>query len=149
MNVPAVPPNEPDQMRETEAWGWTRKQRIGLGCLLSLLLIFLTIQSWRRPILLSDPIVVIHGQTITLPTRIDPNTASAAELGLIPHVGEKLAAKIIDYREARKSLTPDGIVFHGPEDLSHIAGLGGKTLDQLRPYLQFPSDAETQPATPP
>ena len=147
MNAPAPPPeNQSAEIREDDQWGWTRKQRIGLGCLLFFLLASLTIQWWRRPTLLNDPVVIVHGETVTLPTRIDPNTASAAELSLIPHVGQKLASKIIDYRVARKPLTPDGIVFHVAEDLSRIAGLGGKTLELLRPYLQFPEDAETQPA---
>jgi Helix-hairpin-helix motif len=135
---PSAPPTPPDE------WGWTRPQRIGLATLLFLLLALLTIQYLRRPARLTDPII-IHGNPITLPTRIDPNTATAAELTRIPHLGEKLAAKIIDYREARKPLTPDAIVFHTPEDLTHIPGLGPKTLDQLRPYLQFPDDLDTQP----
>jgi competence ComEA-like helix-hairpin-helix protein len=113
--------------------------------LLALLLTLLTVQYLRRPARLDEP-AVLHGQPIRLPTRIDPNTATAEQLTRIPHLGDKLAAKIIDYREARKPLTPDNIVFHAAEDLSHISGLGRKTLDQLRPYLQFPDDADTQPA---
>ncbi len=151
MTVPPDPDSSipPDAQDTPDEWGWSRPQRMGLGCMLFLLLLFLTIQYTRRPFLLNDPAVIVRGERITLPTRTDPNTATALELTRIPHLGDKLAAKIIDYRERRKPLTPEGIVFHTPEDLSHIPGLGTKTLEQLRPYLQFPDDAETQPATPP
>jgi hypothetical protein len=138
MTDPSLHAHPPDD------WGWTRPQRIGLATLLFLLLALLTIQYLRRPARLNDPII-LHGQPLTLPTRIDPNTASAAELTRIPHLGEKLAAKIIDYRTLRQPLTPDAIIFHSPEDLTHIPGLGPKTLTQLRPYLQFPDDPDTQP----
>ena len=133
-----------------ESWGWTRPQRAGLGILLAILLTFLLIQYLRRPARLDDPVVTYNGEAITLPRRVDPNTATAAELTRIPHLAEALAGKIIDYREKRKRLTEDGIVFREPADLSKIPGLGKATVEQLRPYLEFPEDAaETQPATGP
>src|SRR5271163_4662380 len=146
----APPPSIDDHPEPTKTdWGWTPAQRTGLAILLSLLLAFLIIRYIRRPFQLNDSLVILHNQPTTLPTRIDPNTASFEELSRIPHLGENLVNKIIDYREARKPLTPDNIVFHQPEDLEHIQGIGKSTADQLRPYLQFPDDPDdpdTQPA---
>ena len=76
----------------TEPWGWNRTQRIALGSLLLIFLTFLLIQFARRPARLDDPVVTYNSELVTLPTRIDPNTATLQELSRIPHLGESLAA---------------------------------------------------------
>ena len=53
---------------------------MGLGILLALLLAVLLIDYLRRPARLDDPVIVENGAAITLPRRVDPNTATAAEL---------------------------------------------------------------------
>jgi hypothetical protein len=136
------PPTGSPPIPPREDWGWTRTQRLGLGILLAILIGVLVIQYAQRPARLDDPVVMNDGQMVTLPRRVDPNTATLAELTRISHIGEKLAAKIIEYREARKPLTSDAIVFHRLEDMGRIAGLGKSVLQQVRPYLQFPDDAE-------
>ena len=130
----------------TNDWGWTRAQRISLSLLLALLATVLAINLYLRPALLSDHLVLLHGQPLTLPTRIDPNTATLEELTRIPHIGEKVAAKLLAYRDARKPLTPDGILFRSTDDLARIPGLGKKTATDLAPYFEFPPDPDTQPA---
>ena len=58
---------------------------------------------------------------------IDLNSASAAELDLLPSIGPTLAARIIADREA-----------HGPfgslADLDRVPGIGPKTVAKLAPY---------------
>jgi hypothetical protein len=130
-----------DPTAAPEPWGWNRHQRIGLGILVFLLLAFLAVQYLRRPFRLDDPAVIVDGRTITLPRRIDPNTATIPDLSRIPHIGETLAGKIIQYRDARKAAAADGIVFHRPADLHAVPGIGTKLIDQLRPFLMFPDDA--------
>lgn len=137
-------PKRPDAAGQAglEGWGWTPKQRIGLGVLVGVLLFFLLVQYVRRPFRLDDGVVVRSGERLMLPLRIDPNVASAAELGRIPHVGETLAKRIVEYRDARKPTATDGIVFRQPEDLDSIPGIGKRLVDELRPFLQFPTDQE-------
>ena len=124
-----------------ETWGWTRSQRLGLGILVGLLLIFLAIGYWRRPYRIDDGVVVVDGSRVSLPMRIDPNEASAEEIGRIPHVGESLAKKIIDWRDAHKSTAAEGIVFHHLEDLDAVPGVGKKLIEEMKPFLKFPDDA--------
>jgi len=135
--------NEPPPASATESWGWTRRQRIGLGMLLSLLLIVLTIQYIRRPFRLDEGAVLVNGTEVTLPQRIDPNTADERELSRVPHIGETLAAKIIEWRDARKPTAPGGIVFRQPGDLDPIPGIGKKLIAEMQPFLKFPDDAPT------
>jgi DNA uptake protein ComE-like DNA-binding protein len=123
-----------------EPWGWTRSQRLGLGMLLFLLLVFLGIGYWRRPYRMNDGVVVENGQQVTLPIRMDPNEASVEELGRIPHVGESLARKIVDWREARKGTAAEGIVFRQLEDVDAVPGVGKKLLEEMKPFLKFPGE---------
>jgi hypothetical protein len=124
-------------------------QRIGLGVLLCILLVFLLFQLARRPARLDDPNVLSGGAPVILPQRLDPNTASATELARIPHIGDALAARIIAYRDARVDTAPDRIVFRQPDDLDNVPGIGRKLITQLSPFLTFPDDQPDDPATQP
>jgi competence protein ComEA len=127
-----------------EPWGWTRRQRLGLGILLTLLVMVLTIQWARRPARLDQPATVIHGAPTYLPQLLDPNTAAQNELARIPHIGDVLAQRIIQYREARKAAVPDGIVFRQLQDLDAVQGIGPKLLEQMTPFFRFPEAPATQ-----
>jgi len=59
---------------------------------------------------------------------LDVNLASAAELERLPGVGPALAARIVEAR------TRDG-PFGSVDDLLRVRGVGGATLERLRPRL--------------
>lgn len=65
---------------------------------------------------------------------IDPNTASATELGLLPGIGPKMAERILAERARRGR-------FETAEQLLDVPGIGVKTLARMRPYLHFPPAA--------
>jgi competence ComEA-like helix-hairpin-helix protein len=73
-----------------------------------------------------------------LQLRIDPNRATAAELDLLPRVGEKIAENIIAYRES----VSDAPAFTTAEDLTHVPRIGPVTVELLRPHLRFSSAAD-------
>ena len=58
---------------------------------------------------------------------INLNQASAAQLDLLPGVGAKAAARILEHR--RK--TP----FSRPEEIVQVKGFGKKKYDKLKPHL--------------
>mgnify|MGYP000027918788 CR=1 FL=1 len=64
----------------------------------------------------------------TVPGKIHLNTASQAELELLPDVGPKMAKAILDYRKV-----------HGPfksvAELDKVKGIGERTLKRLAPLV--------------
>jgi competence ComEA-like helix-hairpin-helix protein len=61
--------------------------------------------------------------------RVDLNTASEAELDLLPRIGPTLAARIVEDRTANG---PYGSI----EDLQRVSGIGPKTVERLRPVAE-------------
>lgn len=60
---------------------------------------------------------------------ININTASAAELELLPGIGPALAGRIVDYR------TTSG-PFRTVDDITKVRGIGPKTLEKLRARIR-------------
>ncbi len=56
---------------------------------------------------------------------IDLNTASAADLQLLPRIGPALSARILDARP-----------FRTVDDLTRVRGIGDRTLVRLRPLVR-------------
>jgi len=63
------------------------------------------------------------------PARIDPNRADSASLTRLPGIGPALAARIVAERERNGR-------FDSPEALRRVRGIGPKTLERIRPFLE-------------
>lgn len=61
------------------------------------------------------------------PLLIDPNTADASMLRLLPGIGPGLAKRIIADREANGP-------FRSIDDLERVDGIGPRTVDRLAPH---------------
>lgn len=61
--------------------------------------------------------------------EVDLNTAAWPELSVLPNIGETLARRIVESREAEGPFTE-------VDDLQRVRGIGPRTLEQLRPYLR-------------
>lgn len=57
--------------------------------------------------------------------KLDLNTADAAELELLPGIGEVLARRILDYREERGG-------FLAVEELLNVSGIGDKKFESIK-----------------
>lgn len=60
---------------------------------------------------------------------VNINTASAAELELLPGIGPALAQRIIEYRAKHGR-------FRRVDDLDAVRGIGPRTLERLRPLVR-------------
>ena len=125
---------------EPPALGWTLAQRRGLIALLVVFLAFLTWQSVGNRLYIADPQPHEGARAAELESRIDPNSADWQTLAAIPGLGEKRAKAIVAYRDSMHRLNSGRLVFQRPADLLQIRGIGAATVDNLRPYLVFPTD---------
>ena len=62
------------------------------------------------------------------PALLNINTAAAEELQTLPNIGERMAKRIIDYRTQHGD-------FASVDTLQNVKGIGPKTLEKLRPFI--------------
>jgi competence protein ComEA len=77
--------------------------------------------------------------------RLDPNTASVAELRRLPGVGPARAEAIVTERVR-------GGPFKNPPDMARVSGIGPRTVEALTPHLAFDprsSSGRLAPYSPP
>jgi len=67
-------------------------------------------------------------QDLKLNIKVNINTAFAADLMMLPGIGEVTAERIIDFREKNNG-------FIKPEDLLKVKGIGEKKYEKLKPYI--------------
>lgn len=60
--------------------------------------------------------------------KVNINSASVEQLGTLPGVGPKLAARIVEYRQKTGA-------FKSAQELMNVKGIGEKNLEKLAPYL--------------
>lgn len=125
---------------------WTTGQRVALLAIVAALFVYLVVRYFFNPVYVSNPQPLEPSRAAELVDRIDPNTADIDTLTALPTLGVKRAKLIVEYREARRARNPNAIVFERIEDLLRIKGIGFATIDQMRPYLTFPT---TGPSTGP
>ncbi|RME50024.1 MAG: helix-hairpin-helix domain-containing protein [Caldilineae bacterium] len=76
----------------------------------------------------SASVTVSHNSAVAGGQKININTASAAELELLPGVGPTIARRIVDYRQANGNFTTI-------EALMDVKGIGQATFDKLKDYV--------------
>ena len=69
---------------------------------------------------------------------VNINTAAAAELQQLPGIGERTAARIVEYRQKNGP-------FKKIEELMNVQGIGEKSFLKLRPQLTVDARPSTAP----
>jgi len=70
--------------------------------------------------------------------KVNLNTASTQQLSALPGVGEKLAARIVEYRQKAGG-------FKSVQELMNVKGIAEKNLGRIEPYLTL-GEAASKPA---
>ena len=99
---------------------------IAAGCLLAMTCVL----AWLAVI---HPVYVGYDgpstpQTPSPDMRLNLNTASAADLQALPHVGPALAARIVEDRQANG-------LFGSLDDLHRVSGIGDRTIESITPHV--------------
>lgn len=81
-------------------------------------------QAEPLPVLVGDPDTRFTGVFV-----LDPNTAPADSLELLPGVGRIIADRIVEYRQQHR--------FQKEIDVTEVKGVGAKLFEQIRPYLRI------------
>ena len=115
-------------------------QRRVIAVFLTLLISYGVVRLILNPIYINDPQPPAGDLAAKLADRLDPNTATAAELAALPGLGDKRAAAIVNRRETVLKRDPTTVPFRSADDLFVISGFGQSMVDSLRPYLTFPGD---------
>lgn len=66
--------------------------------------------------------------TLNKPALLNINTASTEELQTLPNIGEATAQRIVDYRTQHGD-------FDSVDAIQNVKGIGVKTLEKLRPFV--------------
>ena len=66
--------------------------------------------------------------------KVNINTATAQQLTVLPGVGEKLAARIVDYRQKAGG-------FKNVSELMNVQGIGEKNLAKIQAFLTTSGEA--------
>lgn len=74
---------------------------------------------------LTQPTATEPERTLPVADRLNINSASVLELAQLPGIGQTIAQRIVDYREANGS-------FRSVEELTDVEGIGAKRMDELR-----------------
>ena len=93
---------------------------------------YLLIRTYATPPPDSPPFRVYIGEDDQVFTGIfvlDPNTAPADSLELLPGIGPVLADRIVEYRQERQ--------FEHEIDIANVYGIGPKLYERIRPYLKI------------
>lgn len=123
---------------------WTPRQRFALSLLVLFIIAYLLILYLIHPSRISNPQPSEAPRASELLDQLDPNTATAADLSALPNLGPAMARKIVEDREHFQKDHPNQLAYEKIEDLQRIKGIGPATLENLRPYLRFPT---SQPAS--
>ena len=133
-----LPPLASSQRDQTPRWLlWSGKSRPGVLGVVIITIGWLAAQRHRAPVQFADPAPAVGPRASELEDRLDPNTATAAELSSIPTLGEARAREMVLFREEFARAHPGDLAFKRPADLLALKGFGPSTVSNIERSLRF------------
>ena len=120
---------------------WNPSQRAVVLAIVLAIFLYLCIRFSLQHTYIGDPQPLDGSRAAELADRLDPNTATIAEIAAIPTIGEKLGAAIVAYREQYAKDHPGQVAFNEPRDLLKVRGVGAARMETLQAYMEFPGKA--------
>jgi competence ComEA-like helix-hairpin-helix protein len=68
--------------------------------------------------------------------KLNPNAAPAGELAELPSLGPAKAEAIVEYRQDKEKAFKNG------GDLENVKGIGEKTVEKIKEWLEFDNDTD-------
>jgi competence protein ComEA len=127
-------PPPSDRREPARPWLTSSDQRVA-AFLLVVALVGMGIYGVWQGRLRGRMIEIDKAPPVEIAFQVDINTAPLPELALLPRIGETLAKRIIEDREANGP-------FRDLDDLQRVRGIGPRTLEEMRPYLVPLADLE-------
>ncbi len=122
---------------------WDSSRRAVILVLLAALALYLGARFLVQHAYVSDPQPMEGARASELADRVDPNTATIAQIAAIPNVGGKLAGGIVEYRESYLRTHPGAIAFEKASDLLRVRGVGVAKMELLMGHMVFPGKPAT------
>lgn len=126
--------------RDESFLGWRRSDQIVFGTLLIVMTVLMGIHWARMSRLGTQPIELERHEARTYEFKLDINSANWVEWAQLDGIGDQLARRIVADREANGP-------FKGVDDLNRVPGIGGKTLDKMRPWIYLRSEIDASALT--
>ena len=121
---------------DTRWFAMSGRELLVLASAVALALVVIGAAAGLRALFLQPELTVEqNADMVPVPARIDINTATEAELCLLPGIGPKTAEAIIQHRRQHG---------HFPDlaALRNVRGLGPKTVERLRPHAMCAPPAQ-------
>jgi competence protein ComEA len=103
--------------------------------------LFISVAAARRastPAFGPEPATSAGTSAPSADSRLDLNTATAAQLELLPRIGPALARRIVEFRDARGPFT-------SIDQLDEVQGIGPRTLELVAPLVRIAPPSESTP----
>ena len=108
-----------------------------MGVLMLCLGMFLFSPIWADAGMTKD-LGKVAGQAVSAAQQLlDINTATVEQLTQLPGIGEKIAERIVKYREEHG-------LFSKIEDLLSVKGIGEKKLEKIKPLIEIKQPAKKE-----
>jgi hypothetical protein len=123
---------------------WTPSQRVALLVMLSVIVGWLTFRLIHDRVTVPADLPPEGPRAGELLNQLDLNTADADSLSAVPHLGEKKAHDIVEFRDTyfqQHGRSP----FDRVEDVLQIKGIGVGTVMQIKPFVFVTTRPTTRP----